>query len=268
MRPREFLPAVFGLQLVTVGGLLLLYAWGEYRTAYQALPEPQVIRLRDLVSKGYRDNRHVKVIDCKLGRSYVFVQSNGTLQEVCVPLFPAAEHEDARGPGGTRWLILRTTRLWRVRDVEGLVQDSSVRGVVSAESSIVGREEKAKLKAAYPGLDWSNCLVLEEGRVPMKEGTALVLLVSSGGVVALGGLLFAGWCLFCFRPWLKDYRKRTKLLRAAADSERRARRGRRPAAAPRSDVRLRARDIQGGEGGVREKDAAAYEPPTLEALEE
>jgi hypothetical protein len=231
MRLGVFLIGLASSSLLSIGGVLLVRSWNVYQLARGTSPEPQVIRLRDLSDAGYGDNRHVKVTDCALGRGYVVFYREWSWVKVCIPLVPADDPGRARP--GTRqvWVVLVSNRLLPESDLKSLLQQSSVQGVVSREASLVGLSEQRELQRLYPGLNWSNCLVLEEGRVPMKESTVFKILVASASMAVVGGLVFAPWCLFCLGPWLKGALARDRLLAAAARAERRARR---PPAAPKS----------------------------------
>jgi hypothetical protein len=252
MRPRTVLLAVFSLQLITVGGMLLLGSWEQYGTARGTRPEPQVIPLRDLMRDGYGDNRHVKITGCALGPRYVYLEKDWRWQEVWIPLFPVDDGPGNGMPGGQNlWVLVRSTRPQRQQDLQLLLQDASVQGVLVRGASGVGVYEKVELQELYPQLDWSRCLLLNEGRVPMRESTTVGLLVASVSVLGLGGVLFAAWGIFCFHSWLKDYRKRRRLLAAAAWSKRPSGAGPLRASAPGSGGGPRPLEIRPADEGTR-----------------
>jgi hypothetical protein len=260
MRLRAILLGFFGASLLTLSGLLLLGSWGAYRTAQGTSPEPQIIPLRDLSATGYGDNRHVKVTGCALGHRYVAAQRNWAWEHVSVPLVPVDDDPGDAVPAVKNfWVVLVSSRPRRESDLKSLLQQSSVQGVVWRDRSMIELSEQNELRRLYPGLDWSKCLVLQEGVVPMKESTALAFLASSAGMVVLTGLIFWIWLIFCFAPWLEGYQARDRLLTAAARAERRRRAGR-PPAAPQSKHQI---DPQ-----ARWQEEAVRPPPEDHAVEE
>jgi hypothetical protein len=220
MRPAAIILGLVGPALITVGGFCVVAFWNQYLTALGTRPEPQVIRLRDLSHLGYSDNRHVKVTGCALGRNYVAFRRNGLWAGVGIPLVPADGDPGGAVPGGQgRWVVLWSDRPRSASDVKLLLRESSVQGVLR-DPSWVPLSVRLELQRQYPGLDWSNCVVLDEGRVPMRETTASGFLAASAATTVLGGLVFLPWCLFCLRPWLKGYLARQRLLTAAAQARR------------------------------------------------
>jgi hypothetical protein len=188
-----FFFAALGVVLIGIGVMEMVRNRGASAT-------PEEITLKQLIARGTEGNPNVAIRDFRLGDNFVY-ETKGTStrwNKVCIPIVPA--DEAPRGPGPFRPTNVRAILMSFNAHNEGEV--AALRGRTRLEALVnrigsLDKEEKKLLEQSYPGTDFSQCIILLEGRKPfsgvviggMLGGGALMLLVG-GGIL---GYAFVQW---------------------------------------------------------------------------
>jgi hypothetical protein len=193
-RLERFLPLAALLGLI-FGGILAVHTWQQWKLFSLGDPTPRTVRLADLERGGPGDNIHVRVTGFVLAPNYVVEKKRGgTWNRVWVPMLPADQ------PG--RRDVKVVARVFDVAD-EGQLQmfyhQTELTGLIVNAVWGVGSQEAERLKANYPGTDFSAVLLLDVNRgFPTRENVAL-LIGAAGGLLAVGTLAAVGWVIVRLR---------------------------------------------------------------------
>lgn len=213
---RILLVVIFG------GGFLVWTGWKEFRLGQVAGHEPQQTDLVTIEAGERLENAHVvipettaayfaSVFEFKTGRGEGNREARPTdkVTVTYVPLvsdnhpflrdlFAKAQlHDgfenipDEEIPDFTDFaVLLKTKRFATVADIpDGLDDIDDIQGVFVNEIEPLSGEELALYQGAYPGVDFSRVLILEEGRTPTGVLGGVGMMVG-GTVVSLLGVAF------------------------------------------------------------------------------
>jgi hypothetical protein len=170
---------------------------------------PQRISAAELEAKGPGDNANIVLTDfllCEQGYIYEYkkkrIGGNETWTKVWVPIVPlgGAYHTQVLsmlGPNGeirgelprpqNIKILVKSTKARSESDIAAMGAADTLEGLVINKIESLGSDEKQKLAESYPGIDFSQCYIIEAGRKPM--GIPQVLgLMGGGGALALVGL--------------------------------------------------------------------------------
>jgi hypothetical protein len=200
----SFLARIF-LLLVIFGGVILYVGIKEWRLSQAASPNPQTITCDQLEKKGPGNNLHVVLTDFILCEgSYVYQGSkndNSRWTKVWIPAVPIdgeyvqqlkrmiAENKtsgEIPKPKNLK-VIVKTSNVHSESELDDYAKHQTIQGLLVNKVESLGSEERNILAGSYPGIDFSNCYILEEGRKPKSAGTAAAMM-GGGGLAILGGL--------------------------------------------------------------------------------
>ena len=89
---------------------------------------------------------------------------------------------------------MRSNHVHNEAELDALAERDTLQGLIVNEVESIGSKERKILSESYPGIDFSTCWILEEGRKPKSRGTAAGIMGAGGlGVlVGLAGLIVRG----------------------------------------------------------------------------
>lgn len=205
----------FGLILIVaaVGGAGLYYGSLQLELSKYAKPEPQHLSLAELAADGYGDNAHVVVSDFFFGWNHVITYGRrGLVEAIYVPAVPlyGDYHEramalidaagdgpvdvDALAPPQQIDVIVKLTDAHDADDVNEVGMLDDLPGVVINEIEELSSDQQEVLREVYPGLDFSECLILEYDRPASTAMQATLFMVGGAIVLLIGALLgFFAW---------------------------------------------------------------------------
>jgi hypothetical protein len=196
------------------GVMFVFYSFREMRLAVAASETPQRLTLAQLAANGPGDNAHVVLTDFALCDGYVCLVKVGRFERLItgsdptrkhwegvfvplVPLTPELRQRRARGeavgrqpaPGNVRVLLL-SYAVHGVADLDRLDTQPQVRGMVINSIKSLDAKTASLLRELYPGTDFGNCLIFQEGRLPSSTTTSLlVVFLGTCAIVGSGFLL-------------------------------------------------------------------------------
>ena len=176
--------------------LLFIVTVDEQSISSSGSPAAEKIRLQDLITRNFKTNQHVELLDFYFGKQYIYATKMVQFRDVYLPVFPSGQSESASNLQLLVWI--RNDR----NSNEPLVQtqqdlDRFVTGFSRNPRSVSGilrrpTDTVQKLTAdAYPGLSNRPLQVLWARHFPDQSSIdvlwcffALCLLVTVGFVVA------------------------------------------------------------------------------------
>ncbi len=187
-----------GIFLLIVGICLIVAGMQERGLAKMSSAVPEEIKLKDLIARGPNGNPNIILTDYVAPGDYVALTKNGSWESVCVPVVPPEMMPQGIGgpfrPPQVQALI-RSTSAKTQQEVERICSQPKVRALVTNRIASISAQERTKLSESYPGTDFSQCLIIHEGREP-AGATKLMVLLGSGSVLALAGLGCLGVAVF------------------------------------------------------------------------
>ena len=181
------------------GTLDAVFVWQDWTIQSSASATPQDITLADLAARGPGANKHVRVTDARFGKSYAVETKNGKPNRAWIPLV---------APDGSIKVIVKTFNADDAA-LDRLARQTTVTGIITNDIHSIGSSELRVLQQAYPGADFANALVLEEGREFPSAARLYALLA--------GALLLYGAALVSGVLWFVAVRRERRGPEAAAD---------------------------------------------------
>jgi hypothetical protein len=183
------------------GGVLMYFAYQEWRVGSGAASAPEDIKLADLIARGPTGNPYVRVSDFDTGNNFVYQEGNagGSWETVWVPaaaIAPGAATDQPEADIKNPQVIIKSKHVHSESELAPLLQRPTLDGLVTNRIESLGSEEKKQLTSQYPGVDFDKCLILDEGRKP--SGLTSVALMGGGGLI-----LFLGSGAFAIRGWTR-----------------------------------------------------------------
>lgn len=188
-----FFFAALGVVLIVIGIMEMVRNRGASAT-------PEEITLKQLIARGTEGNPNVAIRDFRLADNFVYeVKGKSTRwNKVCIPIVPA--DEAPRMPGPFRPTSVRAILMSYNAHNEAEVLAFRNRPRLEALVNRIGSldsEEKKLLEQSYPGTDFSQCIILLEGRKPFSGvvvggmlGGGVLMLLIGGGIL---GYAFVQW---------------------------------------------------------------------------
>jgi hypothetical protein len=183
------------------GTLDAVFVWQDWTIRSSASATPQDITLADLAARGPGANKHVRVTDAHFGKSYAVETKNGKPNRAWIPLVAP--------PDGAIKVVVKTFNADDAA-LDRLARQTTVTGIITNDIHSIGSSEMGVLKQAYPGADFDNVLVLEEGRE--FPSTARLYALLGGALLLYGAALVSGVM------WFVAVRRERRGTGAAADS--------------------------------------------------
>ena len=167
--------------LLILGGVLIYFGFQEWMMASRSSEQPETIALNDLIARGRSGNLHVVVTEFEVGDIPVcfYTSNKDSFHDVWIPVVP---REGAANLGRPIPAIIMSKRARTQADVDRLGKQSRIQGMVS--DVWLNDERKLKLRESFRGIDFSRCIIIEDGRQP--AGPLRVIAFLGGGVAALG----------------------------------------------------------------------------------
>lgn len=162
------------------GTLDVVFVWQDWTIRSAASATPQDISLANLAANGPGANKHVRVTDARFGKSYAVETKNGKPNRAWIPLV---------APDGTIKIVVKTFNADDAA-LDRLARQTTVTGIITNDIHSIGSSEMGVLKQAYPGTDFANALVLEEGREFPSAARLYALL--GGALLLYGAALVSG----------------------------------------------------------------------------
>lgn len=190
-----------GIVLLIVGPIPAFLGWREGRVGEGASEQPVEMPLEQLIARGANGNPHVRIKEFFLGDNYVYQENSKskTWEHVWIPMVPpnaVTEQGTPKAPNNVR-AILKNTGVRSKVDTEllyhRLAQAGVVQGLVINKIASLGHQERKLLQESYPGTDFSQCLIIEEGRKPVAQTMATLMLWGGAALTLLGlGMIIVG----------------------------------------------------------------------------
>jgi hypothetical protein len=162
------------------GTLDAVFVWQDWTIRSSASATPQDITLAELAARGPGANKHVRVTDACFGKSYAVETKNGKPNRAWIPLV---------APDGSIKVVVKTFNADDA-SLDRLARQTTVTGIITNDIHSIGSSEMGVLKQAYPGADFANALVLEEGREFPRQARLYALL--GGALLLYGAALVSG----------------------------------------------------------------------------
>jgi hypothetical protein len=189
--------------MLIAGGALLVYGFYEWQLSSGASAKPEEISLRDLIARGPKGNPNIILKDFEFSGDYVHEYDekrgpNSAWTKVWIPVFPAGTVPQPPPPGQPGGVpanqeqlkiraLVYSTKVHNEPELEAMCNRPTLRGMVTNTVQSLGADEKKHLQQDHPGTDFTNCLIIEEGREPASAGV-LILIFGGGGALLLGAL--------------------------------------------------------------------------------
>jgi hypothetical protein len=167
---------------LTAGGIVGWLGWQQRLLLEQGSATPQQIRLADLAAKGPGNNIHVMVTDYVFGPLPVIEKKRGQWNRVWIPLYPAGQKEN---PADIK-VIVRSFNLHNDAELAQFYQQKAFTGVITNSIYSMGSGEVSELKKGYPGANFNDVWMIDEGRDFPTEGYVSLLLSIAGVLLVLG----------------------------------------------------------------------------------
>lgn len=220
-RSRGFSVGHFRLRIVTLflalGAVLTWFGVRETKLAAASSATPQPLSCRDLALRGPGANAYVTLTDFVVARNGAYYkrdQDQSDWSTIWLPLLPRGTASSAASAGkrpsalpltlasrtsivptsntsGIR-VLLKSTRVRTQADLPPLYYLRKIEGMIVNCVDSVGPKEMEILRAQYPGTDFAQCWILEEGRKPTSPVTRFALFCG-GGFGLLAALAVLCW---------------------------------------------------------------------------
>ena len=207
------------LAAIVVGAIVAFMGYQEFKLSGHAKEEATTVLLEELEANGELENAHIRIdepVGVYGGLIYEYRQSKYDTGEpdestsVAVAYYPIISQahpfmaklgellikypdgipDDVSWPEMDNFRVLvKTKRFNTIGDFpyDALLSDPSVQGLVVNEIESLDNEEIGLLKESFPKADFSQVLILEEGRKPSSSGKYLGMM-GGGAALALVGL--------------------------------------------------------------------------------
>jgi len=190
---------------VMFGGVILFIGIKEWRLSQSASTTPQTISCAKLEQTGPGDNLHVVLTNFVLCEgSYVYqgskndnskwtklwipaVPDNGEYVQQIKKMFSENKTNGEIPKPKNLKVIVKTTSVHGENELDDFAKRDTIQGLIVNKVESLGSEERGILAGSYPGIDFSNCYILEEGRKP-KGAPVSAAMMGGGGLAILGGL--------------------------------------------------------------------------------
>ncbi len=197
--------------VMAFGGLVMMFiGYREYSLVSLSMPTAKTISMADLLEDGPGDNIHLHITNMLLWEgAYVYEadSEDGPFTMVWIPAISSdsetgqqvlAGIERGASPTGhppNIQMILRTDSCVDENAVGQLMLQglqTGIKGMIINEITSLGSDEKKLLSEEYPGVDFEQCYIFEQGREPAGR-FKMVALMFGGTLLSLaGGFLLLG----------------------------------------------------------------------------
>jgi hypothetical protein len=164
-------------------------AWQDWMVYSSGTPDPVDVRLADLTTSGAGGNHHVHVTDLQFGNSYVVDIENDTWRRALIPALA----------GGQARAIIVTFGAKSEADLVALSQCSQVTGIITNDLHSLGRQEMARLRVSYPGVDFSKLPVVEDGHPFPSRGCVVLAICGTATLAILSAVTGMLWSISTLR---------------------------------------------------------------------
>jgi hypothetical protein len=189
--------------LVLIGGVAMGYwSYSEADITSRSSENPETITLQQLIARGPNGNANVVLTDFVLCANCVFlhVDQSPSWMKLWIPVVPIEEvdpqDEFPPNPAAPRVLLFSDT-VRNAQELESKLNKSRLQ--VRVTNSVLARDDMARardlLQRSYPGIDLNNCLLLEQGRIPLSWNS-IYLMAGMAALCILVGLALIVACVF------------------------------------------------------------------------
>jgi hypothetical protein len=183
----------FGIGLLLGGGLLLWQAYREWQGRQSASENPEEIALLDLIHRGGDGNPHVFVKDFIPCANYAVAhdKKNDVWDAVYVPMVPGKlpAFDQPLPKADKPPALIMSRKIRREQELRVLRNPFGLPGLIVNKIDPLGGKHRQVLEENYPGIDLATCVIFEEGRQPVDEGTILIFAGLGGVLLPIGVLL-------------------------------------------------------------------------------
>jgi hypothetical protein len=220
---------IFGIFLVIFGVVFVVLGFKEGGVSSESSQTPEEISLKELIARGPNGNPNVIVTDFILCENFVYKTDHGRWSGAWIPAVPADSLTPGQKRGGSPTKIqalIFTINAQSDAELNQRCNQPKLRALVVNKITSIGAQEKSLLQNAYPGTDFAQCLIIQEGREPAGK-VKLFLMLGGGGIATFIGFALLGVGTFL---WMRQgsLRSRKKLKqeddKAEEEEEPRARR--------------------------------------------
>ena len=167
--------------LFGVGIFLIVEGIKEKSLASTASAAPEEITLAALIARGPDSNPNIILTDYMLGEGFIYKSRRGSWSGAWVPAIPGKPGPERAGKPEIIKALIYTGQARNAEEVYQRCEKPKLRGLLVNQIETLQPDERTLLERSYPGTDFSNCLIIHEGREP--AGTGKVLLMVGGGVL-------------------------------------------------------------------------------------
>src|SRR4051812_36084178 len=186
-----------GIGLPLFGSIFVWKGLEQREVARASSQSPETISLSNLIARGPEGNANIILTDFVAIKPHVVQRGKrGVYSGTWIPIVPkdAAPPDGGVPTTGVKAFVYSD----KVRNPEGAYQRLSnpqLPGLVTNKIMTPNSDAMDELKQKYPQTDFSSCLFVHEGREPISEETAA--LVIYGGIAAVVvGFISLGLALF------------------------------------------------------------------------
>jgi hypothetical protein len=183
------IPVVIGITFLGIG-------FKEQKLTDLSSAEPEPITLTRLLERGPNGNPNLILSDFQLCENWVYEKKTmvgvavGEWTKVWVPIVPTNGAANAfanfQNRTNVRALIL-STRVHNENEVVPVLAVQQLSGMVINQISSLNSKEKKFLEQGYPGVNFDNVIIFEEGRKPASS-EKIGYLLSGGGLLVVVGI--------------------------------------------------------------------------------
>jgi len=186
-----------GIFLVIVGIVLIVVGIKERGLAGAASKDPEEISLKNLIARGPDGNPNIILTDYIMCDAAVYTTKDPTMtrwESVWVPAVPREPMHQGL-PAAPRppqvQALLFSINARNEADLHRIYSQPKLRALVTNRIVSLGSKESNLLNQSYPGTNFSQCLIIQEGREP-AGAAKLMLMIGGGSLATLAGLVVLG----------------------------------------------------------------------------
>jgi hypothetical protein len=192
-----------------LGAVLFFMGFQDWRLATKAQGNPQIITAAQLEANGPGNNAHIILSDFQMCEWSFVYETEGRNKEkwkwVWLPVVPLdspyvqqlqamaqAGQQNAPPPPDHVRIIVKSNKAASEAGVHNMAMANTLQGMVINEIESLGGEERRLLSESYPGIDFSNCWIVQADRKPAGSAQVMALMGAGGTLVLAAASFFAG----------------------------------------------------------------------------
>jgi hypothetical protein len=153
------------------GGMIIWYGAQHLRLTAGSASNPEPITLANLIKRGPKGNRHLRISDFTIGETAIEVgTANQLVKDAYLPIMPV-------GAGDGKVIVIKTSSMdkqplrFSAEPIEGMLSDDEL-----------PRDAREQLQARYRAFDFATAMVFEKD-AHAAEAEFVWIFIALGGVL-------------------------------------------------------------------------------------